>query len=227
MSRCLISIVIPAFNEQRTLGEVLDELLATCPSVSVVVVDDGSTDRTSEVAASRPVHLLHHATNLGQGAALKTGFDYALAHGADILVTFDADGQMFAGDVARICEPIAVSAYDVVLGTRFADVQPEGMTRLRRLTLRLGIWFTRVTSRLPVTDTYNGLRALSRAAAEQIRIDQNRMGHGLEIIYEIARLKLRWKEVPVSIRYTEYSKEKGLSSWAALDIVADLWGTRR
>lgn len=220
-------IIIPAFNEGLVLADVIDELSATWPDAAVVVVDDGSTDDTAEIASSRPVHLLRHVTNLGQGAALKTGLDYAIARGADILVTFDGDGQHKADDVARVREPVAVDGYDVAFGTRFADVNPEGIGLIRRLTLKFGMWFTRLFLRLPVTDTNNGLRALTARAAKQIRIEQNRMSHALEIIYEVKRLKLSWTEVPVRIRYTNYSRGKGQSSLAGLDILADLWGSRR
>jgi len=219
-------VVIAAYNEASVIGSVLDDLVTTCPEVCVVIVDDGSSDGTAEVASRYPVRVLRHAVNRGQGAALATGFAYALARDAEIVVTFDADGQMAASDIARISEPIRAGEAEVVLGTRSA-IRSTGMPVSRFLTLRLGTAFTRVTSGLPVTDTYNGLRAFSRSAAERIHIRQDRMGHGLELLYQIAHQGLRWQEMPVSIRYTEYSRAKGLSSLAALDIVADLLAARR
>jgi glycosyltransferase involved in cell wall biosynthesis len=220
-------IIVPAYNESTVLAKVLDELVDACPKASIVVVDDGSTDDTGMIASARPVHLVTHVVNLGQGAALKTGLEYALSKGADVLVTFDADGQHTPADIVSIREPIVSGNYDVVFGTRFAGIKPVGIGRLRRLILKTAVLFTRLSSGLSVTDTNNGLRALSRRAAELISMDQARMGHALEITYEVARLKLRWTEVPVRIRYTEYSRRKGQSSLGTLDILADLWGSRR
>lgn len=220
-------IIVPAFNEGPVLEGVLDGLLEQCRDAEVVVVDDGSHDRTAEIASSRSVHLLRHITNLGQGAALTTGMNYAVARGAEILVTFDADGQHDPADVDRIVEPVAQGDYDVAFGTRFSDVKPEGVGLTRWLTLRVGIWFTRALLRLPVRDTNNGLRAISAYAATQMKLEQNRMSHALEIIYETKRLKLRWTEVPVRIRYTSHSRAKGQSSLGGLDILADLWAARR
>ncbi|HVE92156.1 MAG TPA: glycosyltransferase family 2 protein [Actinomycetota bacterium] len=222
-----VFIVIPAYNEQATLGPVLDEVLAACPGAQVVVVDDGSADQTYEVAFSRPVHLLRHVVNLGQGAALKTGVDYALSRGARVVVTFDADGQMSATDIPLLADPVLAGQCEVALGTRFAGVRAEGMGTIRRLVLWAAVRFTRMTSRIPVTDAHNGFRVLSRKAAEQIEITQNRMAHASEILNEIARLKLPWIEVPVFIRYTEHSKRKGQSSLAAVDILFDLFSRPR
>ncbi len=221
-------VVIAAFNEAGMLGHVLDDLERTCPRAHIVVVDDCSTDETYRVAECRPVHLLHHVANLGQGAALKTGIDHALAQGAEIIVTFDADGQMSASDVARIVAPVASGDHDVALGTRFGGVAPVGMTRSRQMLLRLALIFSRVTSRSPFTDVHNGFRAFNRKAAEAISLTQDRMAHASEITDEILRLGLRWTEVPVTINYSDYSRKKGQPVLGALDIVSDLfWGPKR
>jgi glycosyltransferase involved in cell wall biosynthesis len=218
-------VVIPAHNEDAVLGEVLDELRSH--DLQIVVVDDGSTDQTFDVAVARGAHVLRHVVNLGQGAALRTGIDYALRMGAEIVVTFDADGQMDAGDIAAVVEPIALGECDVVFGTRFSSQRPEGIRPLRRLLLFAALVFTRVTTGLAVTDVHNGFRAFSRKALEQIRIEQNRMAHASEVVQEVARLRLRWKEAPVRIRYTEYSRRKGQRSSGALDILIDLFTAKR
>ena len=223
-----VFVVVPAHNEEQVLGQVLDELAEACPSAPVVVVDDCSTDATYHVAECRPVHLLRHVANLGQGAALKTGIDHALAQGAEIIVTFDADGQMVADEIPSIVAPVASGDYDVAFGTRFGSIAPVGMTRLRRITLLSARTFTRLTTRLPFTDAHNGFRALNRKAAEVIVFTQDRMAHASEIAREVVRLDLRWTEVPVTIRYTEYSKKKGQTLLSAFDILSDLfWGPNR
>jgi glycosyltransferase involved in cell wall biosynthesis len=220
-------VVIPARNEEAVLGDVLDELARVQPRMELVVVDDGSTDHTRERASNRGAHVLQHIVNIGQGASLRTGFDYALEMGAEIVVTFDADGQMDPQDIEAIVEPIAIGDCDVVLGTRFATHRPEGMKPLRRILLRTALRFTRMTTRLQITDVHNGFRAFSRKAVGSMNLTQNRMAHASEIVHEIARLGLRFKEVPVRIRYTEYSSRKGQSAWGALDILVDLLTGKR
>ena len=187
----------------------------------VVVVDDGSSDGTNRVAAGYPVWLLTHVVNCGQGAALRTGLDFALARGAEILVTFDADGQHCVEDVEPLCEPIRRGTADIVLGSRFLG-ETEGMPWLRWFTLKAGVAFTRVFSRVRVTDTHNGLRALSRRAAERIRLTQNRMAHASEILDEVRRLGLRYCEIPTTVRYSTSTLRKGQTSWNSLRIVGQL-----
>lgn len=221
-------VVVPAYNEEPVIGDVLEEILSTLPDAQVVVVDDCSTDETYRVASLSPVILVRHAINLGQGAALKTGIECALQRGAEVIVTFDADGQMGASDIPKVVEPIVRGDRDVVLGTRFTGPRPDGMGMLRWVLLKAAVLFTRATVRLPVTDAHNGFRAFSRKSAEAMVLTQNRMAHASQILREISELGLRWTEVPVQIRYTDYSKRKGQRTVGAIDIVADLlWGSRR
>jgi len=168
-----------------------------------------------------PVWLLRHAVNLGQGAALQTGITFALAQGAEIVVTYDADGQHQASDIASLVQPILEDRADVVLGSRFLG-QTVDMPALRRIMLRMGVWFTRWTTGLALTDTHNGLRALHRRAAAALRIRQNRMAHASEILHQIRQQGWRYCEVPVTIRYTAATLAKGQSSWNALRIVGEL-----
>lgn len=212
-------VVIPAYNEGPVLAEVLRRVLRVCPNV--VVVDDGSTDETLQIAAGEPVHLLRHLINLGQGAALQTGISYALRCGARWIVTFDADGQMDEKEIPALCRALAHGDAEVALGTRFAG-QGTPMPALRRLVLRMAVVFTRLTTGLPVSDTHNGFRALSRAAGQRIRLRQNRMAHASEILQAIARQRLRFTEVPVSIRYTDYSMAKGQSLLNSFNILWEL-----
>jgi glycosyltransferase involved in cell wall biosynthesis len=185
-----------------------------------VVVDDGSRDDTADVALRHPVWVLRHRLNCGQGAALQTGIDFALAKGADVLVTFDADGQHAAADVERLLEPVRSGRVDVALGSRFLG-RAVGLRPTRRLVLKLGVLFTRVVSGLRVTDTHNGLRAFSRRAAQRIRITQDRMAHASEILDRIRHEGLRYAEVPVTIRYSDETRAKGQSSWNALKIAGE------
>lgn len=211
-----VYFVIPAYNEAAYVGQVVRGIRVTYPNV--VVVDDGSTDQTTEVAQTAGAFVLRHLLNRGQGAALKTGIDFALTRGAEIIVTFDSDGQHQFEDLETLIAPVLAGRCDVALGSRFLD-EENRVPFTRKLTLKFGVFFTRVVSRIEVTDTHNGLRALSRKAAEQIQIRQDRMAHASEILDEIARLKLHFCEVPTRTVYTEYSRAKGQRSSAAFHIV--------
>ncbi|MFV2070660.1 MAG: glycosyltransferase family 2 protein [Pirellulales bacterium] len=213
-------IVVPAYNEQARLAATLASLDAC--GHQVVVVDDGSTDQTREIAVEANVWSLRHLFNCGQGAALQTGIDFALRRGAEIIVTFDADGQHAVEEIERLVDPIRSGQVDVVLGSRFLG-STVGLPRSRWLILKLGVLFTRLFSRVRVTDTHNGLRAFSRDAARSIRITMGGMAHASEILEQVRQHNLRYCEVPVTITYFDETLEKGQSNWNGLRIVARLF----
>jgi glycosyltransferase involved in cell wall biosynthesis len=215
-----IYIVIAAYNEEKSIVNVIKSLKNEGYH-NIVVVDDGSSDNTYEVCKKQNVTVLKHVINRGQGAALKTGIDYAVLHGADIIVTFDADGQHRADEIKRLTTPIEREEVEVVLGSRFLDNKTK-VPFFKKLTLKGGIIFTRLFSGIKLTDTHNGFRALSREAAQQIKITQDRFEHASEIIDEIAKKKIRFKEVPVTITYTEYAKAKGQSIFNSIKIASRL-----
>ena len=215
-------VVIAAYNEAGVIGSVLSELVRR---YHVVVVDDGSQDRTADVAAEAGAWLMPHPVNLGQGAALQTGLKFALAQGASHIVTFDADGQHRAADIPRLLEALAQSGSDFALGSRFLG-NSVGMPLARRALLKAATWFTRVTTGLQVTDTHNGLRAMTRHGARQIALRQNRMAHASEMLSQIAASGLGYIEVPVTIEYSTYSLAKGQAISNALMILLDLFARR-
>jgi polyprenyl-phospho-N-acetylgalactosaminyl synthase len=219
-----IFVVMAAYNEAEVIRPVVDSLLASYPHV--VVVDDASTDCTAEVLKDSPVTLLRHCVNRGQGAALQTGIEFALSRSAEIVVTFDADGQHDMLDIPRMVAPLIAGECEVTLGSRFLG-RTEGMPPVRRLVLKAGVLFTRVFSRIRVTDIHNGFRAFSARAAARIHLQMDRMAHASEILDQIRQSGLCYREVPVTIRYTSYSIGKGQSSWNALKIAAELLLRRR
>lgn len=210
-----VFIIVPAYNEAKIIGHVITEMRRLYDGI--VVVDDASNDATAHEARGAGADVLRHFINRGQGAALKTGIVYALANDADIIVTFDADGQHRIEDIEKLIKPVAEGTADVVLGSRFLG-DAFGMSATRRIILRGGVLFTRLFSHIHVTDTHNGLRAFSRDAALKIRITQDRMAHASEILDEIVRHRLRYVEVPVMVHYTEYSRRKGQSGLAMFKI---------
>jgi len=211
-------VVIPAYNEGAKLAEVLRGVLEYVPNV--VVVDDGSRDNTFEVARGCDVHVLQHKINRGQGAALATGIEYALRNGAEAIVTFDSDGQHAADEIEMMLEPLMTGEAEVVLGSRFLENTHKNMPKLRQIIIKGGIVFTKMLSRINVTDTHNGFRALSDRAAREIEINQDRMAHASEILDQVTKKNLRYVERPVTITYTEYSKAGGQGNLNAIKIAA-------
>ena len=203
------------------IAEVIKDVLPTFPHI--VVVDDGSGDDTAIIACNAGATVVRHPVNLGQGAALQTGIDFALVSGAQIIVTFDADGQHRIEDALTLARAIDNDEADIVCGSRFLGVDSVTMPRAKRLTLRCAATFTRLSTGIPVTDAHNGLRALSRSAAKKIRITQNRMAHASEIIAQIKINHLRYKEYPVQIIYSEYSIAKGQKISNSINILIDLF----
>jgi glycosyltransferase involved in cell wall biosynthesis len=213
--------VIPAYQEAAALPGAVRDLLAL--GYSVVVVDDGSRDATEEALRGLPVHYLRHATNLGQGAALQTGMDYAMAQGAEILVHFDADGQHPANKIPELIRPIIQAECDVVLGSRFLRREDRALVPWKkRIALRVGIVVSGILTGVWLSDTHNGFRALCRAAAARIRLKESGFAHATEILACLKLSGLRYREVPVGIRYTAYSIRKGQPVSNGLNVVVDL-----
>jgi glycosyltransferase involved in cell wall biosynthesis len=218
-----IWLVVPAFNEAAVIGRVVADLL--WHGYRTVVVDDGSSDDTGRNAGAAGAIVVTHPINLGQGAALQTGIAFVLRHGAETIVTFDADGQHRAADVALLLEALATADADFALGSRFLG-GAVAMPLSRRLLLMAATWFTRLTTGLNVSDTHNGLRAMTRRGASRIKLRQNRMAHASELLDEIAHSGLRYVEVPVTIEYSRYSLAKGQKLADSLRILVDLSARR-
>jgi glycosyltransferase involved in cell wall biosynthesis len=214
-----IWVVIAAFNEAAVIESIVSDIVRR--NYFVVLVDDGSRDKTGQIALAAGATVVTHPVNLGQGAALQTGIKFALQQGADAIVTFDADGQHRPSDIARLVDALEQSNADYVLGSRFLG-SSRGMPLRRRLLLHAAIWFTRTVTGLRLSDTHNGLRAMSREGAQRISLRQNRMAHASELLQQIAASGLPYIEVPVTIEYTRYSLAKGQGLADSVAILFDL-----
>ena len=213
-------LVIPLFNEGSVIGDVVREARRTFNNV--VCVDDGSRDDSAAQARAAGAHLVMHPVNLGQGAALQTGFEYALRQPSmRWVVTFDADGQHQIDDVVQMLEKARAEDLEVVFGSRFLD-ERTAPGLLKRLVLRLAVAYTNLTTNTKLTDAHNGLRVLSRDVVARLDITQNRMAHASELVAQIGGLRVRYGESPVHILYTDYSKAKGQSLWNSVNILAEL-----
>ena len=218
-----IWVVIAAYNEAPVIADVVADVRRA--GYAPVVVDDGSTDRTGAVAAAAGAVVVRHPVNLGQGAALQTGIEFALGEGAEIVVTFDADKQHRAADIAGLIAVLQQESADFALGSRFLG-DSLNQPRSRRMLLKAATWFTRLTTGLRVTDTHNGLRAMTRRGAQSVNLRQNRMAHASEILHQIAGSGLKYVETPVTIEYSAYSLAKGQTLGDALMILTDLFARR-
>jgi glycosyltransferase involved in cell wall biosynthesis len=212
-------IVVPAFNEQSTIQEVVLGLCRFCGNIAVV--DDCSWDLTSIRARAAGAHVLRHPINLGQGASLQTGIDYALQNGATHIVSFDADLQHRPEDVPLLLRGLTETGADFALGSRFLG-KANNIDLSRKLLLKAAVLFTRLTTGLKLTDVHNGLRAMTRRGASALRIRQNRMAHASEMLQQIAKSGLPYVEVPVTLEYTSYSKAKGQKLSNSVNIVLEL-----
>jgi glycosyltransferase involved in cell wall biosynthesis len=216
-------VVIAAYNEATVIASVVADVKRA--GYRTVVVDDGSTDATGAVTAEAGAVVVRHPINLGQGAGLQTGIEFALREGADVIVTFDADGQHRPTDIAVLIDALASQSADFALGSRFLGAS-KNLPLSRRVLLTAAIYFTRLTTGLSVTDTHNGLRAMTRRGASRIKLHQNRMAHASEILHQIAASGLNYIEAPVMIEYSAYSLAKGQTLGDALMILMDLFARR-
>jgi len=214
-------VIVPFYNEEKSLTTVLQDL--TKEDYSVVAIDDGSTDNSFEIASKFPITLLKHVTNFGQGAALQTGIAFSrLNPNFDYFVTFDSDGQHQVKEIKNVLKPLIDNTSDFVFGTRFQD-KLSRLPIIKRIILKLAIYYTKASTGIELSDTHNGFRALNRSAIKEINLNFSNMTHASEFIEQAHKSNLRVKEIPVNILYTKYSKRKGQSIWNSINILVDLF----
>jgi polyprenyl-phospho-N-acetylgalactosaminyl synthase len=218
-------LVVPVYNEASVIAGVVRQARETFPNI--VCVDDGSSDDSADRAEEAGANVVRHPVNLGQGAALQTGFTYALGDPRmRYVVTYDADGQHQLHDVEVMVERIRQGDVRVVFGSRFLDERTEA-SALKKIVLRTAVAYTNATTGTRLTDAHNGLRVLDREVIARLDITQNRMAHASEIVAQIGSMRFEgervtYAEEPVHILYTDYSKAKGQSLWNAVNILAEL-----
>lgn len=200
--------VIPAYNEEKNI-------LSTIESVKdfadlIIVVNDKSSDKTKDILDGindKQVIIINHPINLGQGAALQTGNEYSIKNGADIIVHFDADGQFIAEDIKKLTEPIIKNGFDIVFGSRFMDIKSEIPKFKKKIIMPLAKIFNNLFFGIKTSDPQNGFRAMKKEVAEKIKIENDRMAHCTEILAKSFKHKLKIKEVPIKVLYTEFGQK--------------------
>jgi glycosyltransferase involved in cell wall biosynthesis len=216
-----VCVIVPFFNEEEVIEKVLRELIAS--NYQVVAIDDGSTDRSNEIARKMNCVLLKHPSNFGQGAALQTGISFARINPKiEYFVTFDSDGQHQVSDINHMLKPLVNGETDFVFGTRFQDDKTK-FPFFKRIVLRAAIKYTQLSTGVAITDTHNGFRAFNKLAANRINLNFSGMTHASEFVEKAGQSGLSIKEVPVHILYTKYSKRKGQSLWNSINILTDLF----
>ena len=213
-------IIVPAFNEAQVIGAVVADLRSTF--THVVCVDDGSRDGTGDIALRAGAHVVAHPVNLGQGAAIQTGVEYARRQpGAVVFATFDADGQHRISDVLTMVQRLGRGDVDIVIGSRFAEETENHTPPLKRVILRAAAWLSPASRRLGLTDAHNGLRVFNRTVADNLALTMSGMSHAGEFVSLIDENGWRVTEEPVEILYTEYSMSKGQPLLNGVNIVFD------
>jgi polyprenyl-phospho-N-acetylgalactosaminyl synthase len=215
-----VFVIVPVYNESEIIISVLQGLIPF--DFSIVVIDDGSTCDIYSLIKTLPVYYLRHQVNLGQGAALQTGIEFAISRGAEYIATFDGDGQHRAEDVDRLLNYLVAKNLDIVLGSRFREDSYHNMLSQRKYLLQLARYLNFLFTGLLLSDAHNGLRVMSASTAKLLRITENRMAHATEILSKIRIHRLKYKELPVQVFYTNYTRQKGQNLWSGFRIIFDL-----
>ncbi len=211
-----IFCIIPAFNEQKNIAKVLAQVKPIVDEV--VVVDDGSTDKTAQIANQAGVVVLRHLFNRGQGAALQTGNQYALSKGADIIVHFDADGQFLAQEIKDVVRPIKAGEAQIVFGSRFLEKKSDIPKFKKYILLPIARLVNYLLLGVRFSDPQSGFRAFSRQAAQKIKIENDGMAHCSEILAQALKSGYKIKEVPITVIYHHFGQRLG----GGVRIVKDL-----
>jgi glycosyltransferase involved in cell wall biosynthesis len=204
--------IVPAFNEEQNIGRVLDELRSFDDGLDVVVVSDGSHDRTADVARSRGAYVVQLPFNLGIGGAVQTGFRFAHENGYELAVRCDGDGQHDPAELPKVLAPVLAGDADIVVGSRFAAGGGYRSSATRRVGIRLLAIVVSAIARQRVTDTTSGFQALNRKALGLFAADYPHDYPEVEGIVMTVKHRLRLQEVPVRMR----EREHGTSSITAL-----------
>jgi glycosyltransferase involved in cell wall biosynthesis len=196
--RCLA--IVPAYNEETTIGEVVMEILDCDPSFEVLVVDDGSTDETAACAEEAGARVLRLSVNLGIGGAVQAGYMYALERGFDVAVQVDGDGQHDARELGRLLEPVRGGRADLAIGTRFSGPRAYRAPLARRIGIEMFAALVSLRVRQRMTDTTSGFRAVNRRGIRLFAVDYPHDYPEVEAVVTAARGNLRVCEVPVLMR---------------------------
>jgi glycosyltransferase involved in cell wall biosynthesis len=224
-----VGVVMPAYNEAKVIGRVIDELPRSMKvssnlfNIRLIVVDDASSDSTAAAVEKRPdVKLIKHIINSGAGAATRTGMHYAKNFGCEYVIIMDSDGQHSSKDVQKLIRSIAKNNSDLIIGSRLK--QPGGNMPFAKKVGNFGLSvITFLLLGVYVTDSQSGLRAFNRIALEKIEFHSNNYAHCSEMIWKAHQSGLKISEIPVEAIYTDYSISRGQKNiTGAIEIIKQL-----
>lgn len=220
-----IYVLVPVFNESKKIEEVISNLKKHF--INIVAVNDGSDDNSLKVLKKLKVKVINHSHNLGQGASISSGLKY-ISSIKDIyaVITFDADGQHQTDDAVSFAKEILSSDVDIIFGSRFINHE-KNIPFLKRKVLRIVNFFTRYFSKINLSDSHNGLKAIKTSVIDKLEFKSNRYAFESEIIHSVSKNNLSYKELPTNILYTAYSKKKGQKILNGFLILEDLLKAKR
>lgn len=215
-----VYVVVPAFNEQKVIKDIIKKLLKNFSNV--IVVNDGSNDRTLEKINDLDIKVLSHEINLGVGAAVQTGFDYVTKiPNAKAVITFDADGQHLVDDAVAMAKEILICDEGIIFGTRFPK-HSKNIPTVKRVVLKLIAKITDLVTGVTLSDAHNGLKAYKVSILKELELQFSSYSYESELITQVAKKKIDYKEMPTDIKYTSYSIKKGQKLLNGLLIIEDL-----
>ena len=224
-----VAIIIPAYNEEKTIDTVISGLQKTLKNqpfdFEVIVVDDGSKDKTYPIAVKSGIRVIKHIMNSGQGAATTTGLSYAAENNFNIAATLDADGQHDPNDILNgINIMLKNTRFDLLIGSRMLEI--KDMPRSKVLGNRGLSFFTYLLFGVKTTDSQSGLRLFSKKAISELRWRATGYEFCSEMIWRAKQAKLNIDEFPIRTIYTDYSRQKGQNNWNAFNIIKSLMRSR-
>lgn len=215
-----VYVIVPAFNEQNVIKDIINNLLKNFSNV--IVINDGSNDKTLETINDLDIKILNHEINLGVGAAVQTGFDYVSnIPDAKAVITFDADGQHLVDDAVAMAKEIMICDEGIIFGTRFPK-HSKNIPMVKRIVLKLIAKITDLVTGVSLSDAHNGLKAYKVSIIKELELQFSSYSYESELITQVAKKKIDYKEMSTDIKYTSYSIKKGQKLLNGLLIIEDL-----
>ncbi len=215
-----VYVIVPAFNEQNVIKDIINNLLKDFSNV--IVINDGSNDKTLETINDLDIKILNHEINLGVGAAVQTGFDYVSnIPDAKAVITFDADGQHLVDDAVAMAKEILICDEGIIFGTRFPK-HSKNIPMVKRIVLKLIAKITDLVTGVSLSDAHNGLKAYKVSIIKELELQFSSYSYESELITQVAKKKIDYKEMSTDIKYTSYSIKKGQKLLNGLLIIEDL-----
>lgn len=201
-------IIIPAYNEEKNIGSVLDEISNLSLDLDIVVINDGSVDKTKEIVEEKNIKVISHPYNLGYGAALQTGFKYAAKNQYEYIIQFDGDGQHYGKYIEEMKNEIEKDEYDIVVGSRFVGNKEYKIEFLKKIVIRYMRSVIKTFTGTKITDPTCGFKGYKRKVFTYYSLFSNFPSDypDADIIIDMLRHKFKIKEIPITIRQRTYGK---------------------